>query len=112
MFTGLSCHWQQFSLTWTVLARKVPQALSWQPKDNTGGLRAEARHIFSKKMSVNWKLLPAGLKEGSSGTDKHKAPKARQHWVWQVSDPLLSVFAAVLMLLNPSSSGAVLAMLF
>lgn len=28
MFTGLSCHWQQFSLTWTVLARKVPQALS------------------------------------------------------------------------------------
>lgn len=63
-------------------------------------------------MSVNWKLLPAGLKEGSSGPDKHKAPKAPQRWVWQVSDPLLSVFAAVLMLLNPPSSGAVLAMLF
>lgn len=60
-------------------------------------------------MSVNWKLLPAGLKERRSGTDKHKAP---QHWVWQVSDPLLSVFAAVSMLLNPPSSGAVLAMLF
>lgn len=60
-------------------------------------------------MSVNWKLLPAGLKEGSSGTDQHKAP---QHWVWQVSDLLLSVFAAVSMLLNPPSSGAVLAMLF
>lgn len=68
------------------LARSVTEALSQLfKKGGIRGLRAETLNVIVQlrklKISVNWKLFSAGLKEDDSYTDKYKAT---QYLFWQV----------------------------